>query len=299
MSRLLGFQSTVDLRNRIVTAANNYEVRRIVLNIDSPGGTAIGVQEVFATIRQVKSRKPVLASINGVAASAAYWIAAAATKVYASPSSMVGGVGAVCVHRESSKADEQAGIKYTFIQAGRFKADGNDRMPLSDQARATLQERVDDFRFPVRLRCCIRQKHYRVSRPPLIRRRQNVHRERGTATRNDRRGQDARANHPKELTMSTGRLNIRFTGETTRLNAQIRRLQNQVDRLNTKLRKTGEASSRSTKAQESGMLGWAKGVTSVGVAYAGLNRLMSTGNQLLSDRLTLQKKQLSGRCQSR
>lgn len=93
--------------------------------------------------------------------------------------------------------------------------------------------------------------------------------------------------------MSSGRLNIRFTGESTRLNAQIRRLQGQVDRLQSKLKQVGQESGRSNREQVSGLERWARGIGAATIAYQGLNRLMSLGNELLAERLELQRGNLN------
>lgn len=145
LTRFSGGTSTEQLQQLLTQAANDPKIERIVLDIDSPGGSAIGNIELVEKIRDVRRVKPVIASVNGMAASAAFWIATAAEKIYASPSSMIGSLGVLIVHRESSRADEEAGIKFTVLKAGQFKADGNDREPLSEQSRATLEERINAY----------------------------------------------------------------------------------------------------------------------------------------------------------
>ena len=142
LTRYSGGTSTEQLQTNLTRAANDPNISRIILDIDSPGGTALGNEEVVQKIREIRKVKPVIASVNGLAASAAYYIASAAEKVYASPSSMVGSIGTLLIHRESSKADAEAGIKFTILRSGKFKADGNEREPLGEQGRATLEERV-------------------------------------------------------------------------------------------------------------------------------------------------------------
>jgi ClpP class serine protease len=77
--------------------------------------------------------------------SAAYWLGAQADEIIASPSASVGWIGAVAIHSEHSKADEQEGITTTVIRHPEGKFGGNSHEPLSDKARAELQMMVDDM----------------------------------------------------------------------------------------------------------------------------------------------------------
>jgi ClpP class serine protease len=61
------------------------------------------------------------------------------------PSGEVGSIGVFCAHEDISKAAEQAGVKVSLISAGKYKTEGNEFEPLSDDARADLQSKVDAF----------------------------------------------------------------------------------------------------------------------------------------------------------
>lgn len=124
-------------------AANNPGISRIVLDLNTPGGAVSGVPELAAKIREVAKSKPVIAVANHLAASAGYWIAAAASQVVASPSARVGSVGVYMMHEDYSAALEREGIKPTLISAGQYKTEGDPFLPLSDEARAEFQRQVD------------------------------------------------------------------------------------------------------------------------------------------------------------
>jgi signal peptide peptidase SppA len=127
-----------DMRRAMADAA----VRAVVLDIDSPGGQVNGCFELAASIRRMHAQKPVVASVVGEALSAGYAIAAAAGAIYLQPSSVVGSIGILAVHRDQSKADLAAGLAYTFITAGARKADGHSHAPLSERARADINKDV-------------------------------------------------------------------------------------------------------------------------------------------------------------
>jgi ClpP class serine protease len=89
-------------------------------------------------------------------ASAAYWIASAADRVVASPSSTVGSIGVYLAVPDFSKAAEMAGIKMVVIKSGKFKGAGIEGTSLSEDQIANLQESVDsihaDFKAAVNMK---------------------------------------------------------------------------------------------------------------------------------------------------
>jgi len=131
------------LQKQLQAAISDPQVRAILLRIDSPGGMVSGVTEFAAELRAAKAVKPILALADTTAASAAYWLAAQATEVWAVPSADVGSVGVYAIHEDFSRMLEQDGVTVTLISAGEHKTDGNPYEPLSQDARADMQRRVD------------------------------------------------------------------------------------------------------------------------------------------------------------
>jgi signal peptide peptidase SppA len=144
MSELSGATSVEGLRADFRAALADPDVARIVFDVDSPGGSVEGIEELGEEIRAARGQKPMTAVANYLMASAAYWLASQADEIVASPSSLVGSIGVYAVHQDWSAAYEQAGVKPTLIKAGKYKAEGIDFMPLSDDAIAHFQESVDD-----------------------------------------------------------------------------------------------------------------------------------------------------------
>ena len=123
-------------------AGRDADVKTILLDIDSPGGSAAGAAECAAELRAIRARKPIIAQANHQACSAAYWIGSQATKFYASPSSLLGSVGVYMLHDDLSEALALLGIKREYIFEGKFKVEGNEAEPLTDEARAHFQHLV-------------------------------------------------------------------------------------------------------------------------------------------------------------
>lgn len=123
-------------------AAANPRVDAIVLDVDSPGGTVTGVPELAEKVFAARAAKPVVAVANGLMASAAYWIGAAASEIVASPSSEVGSIGVIALHEDWTKALEEEGVVVTEFSAGEFKTEGAPWKPLDEEAAARFRERV-------------------------------------------------------------------------------------------------------------------------------------------------------------
>lgn len=143
--QISGGTSTQQFAGWVKEALADPGVRAIVMDVDSPGGSAAGNEEVAQMIRGARGQKPIVASVTGMATSAAYYIASAADKIFASPSSELGSIGTFTIHSESSQANADRGVKYTVIRAGENKNLANNVEPLTAKARASVQERLDGF----------------------------------------------------------------------------------------------------------------------------------------------------------
>jgi signal peptide peptidase SppA len=120
-------------------------VGAIVLDVDSPGGVTDGVTETAQHIRQVRASKPVVAAVNTMAASAAYWLASQASEVMVTPSGQAGSIGVFVVHENIANMLDAEGVEVNLIRAGRYKAEANPWEPLSEGARSHLQDTVDRY----------------------------------------------------------------------------------------------------------------------------------------------------------
>jgi signal peptide peptidase SppA len=119
-------------------------VKAVVLDIDSPGGSVPGTEELATEIRRIRGgEKPIIAQVNALAASAAYWVASSADEIVVTPSGRAGSIGVYTAHDDVSAALEKRGIKRTYISAGKHKVEGNETEPLGKDALAHIQEGVN------------------------------------------------------------------------------------------------------------------------------------------------------------
>lgn len=137
--------SVMETRNRFRQAMNNPNVGTIVLDVDSPGGAVDGVPELAAEIFAARNEKRIIAVANTMAASAAYWLASAATEMVVTPSGEVGSIGVYMVHRDLSAAYEADGIKHTVIKAGEHKAEGNPYEPLTEDTIQYWESQINEY----------------------------------------------------------------------------------------------------------------------------------------------------------
>jgi signal peptide peptidase SppA len=140
-----GAMSTQKFSQAFRQALADPAVSSILIDIDSPGGSVYGVQELAEEIHAARGQKPVVAIANSLAASAAYWIGSAASELYVTPGGEVGSIGVWSAHQDYSKHLEALGISTTLISAGKFKTEGHPYAPLDAEAQAFMQQRVDDY----------------------------------------------------------------------------------------------------------------------------------------------------------
>lgn len=135
--------STRKLAATMTELANDPTIGTILLHVNSPGGSVVGTKEAADAVYAARQRKRVIALVDPLAASAAYYIAAQATEIACLPSGEVGSIGVYMMHLDLSERLRMDGVKPTFIFAGKHKVDGNPFEPLSAEARAFEQGEVD------------------------------------------------------------------------------------------------------------------------------------------------------------
>jgi protease-4 len=113
---------TAYVRQALDEAANDPAVRAVVLEISSPGGEVTASEDMYFEVLRLRDSKPVVAAINEMAASGAYYIAAATDRIYAKPGSMVGNIGVISILPEPDIVDEM------LFTTGPFKLSGGSQV---------------------------------------------------------------------------------------------------------------------------------------------------------------------------
>jgi ClpP class serine protease len=144
LSKVLGFTALDRFRAALGDAVADPAVRSILIDVDSPGGDFAGAVEAAASVRAAVAHKPVVAFVDGCALSAAYVVAAGATRVVVAPSATVGSIGVVYLHLDRSRELAARGLKPTLLVAGAQKADGSTTRPLPPDAQRRIQNQVNN-----------------------------------------------------------------------------------------------------------------------------------------------------------
>lgn len=131
------------IRSAFDMALADPEVKGIAFDVKSGGGDVNGAFELAEHIRKNRDVKPSMAVLDTFAYSAAYLLGSAAGSMSVPQTGGAGSIGVVTMHTDYSKAMNDAGVKITFIHAGKHKVDGNPYAALPDTVRDRIQTRVD------------------------------------------------------------------------------------------------------------------------------------------------------------
>lgn len=140
-----GLTSTAKVRQALTRAAADSSIENIILWIDSPGGSVDGIAELADAIFEVRQSKPVLAQVEGMAASAAYYVGSQAEKIYAGRSDLIGSIGVRLMLYDFSRMFENAGIKPIPIDTGKYKSAGALGTEITEEQQADFQRIVDGY----------------------------------------------------------------------------------------------------------------------------------------------------------
>ena len=143
LSHLFGGTSVMSFSAALKQALSDPNISTIIFDVDSPGGSIEGIQELSDEIYAARGKKFMIAQANAAMASAAYWIGSAAHEIVVTPSGQVGSIGVLAAHEDISKALEAKGIKMTVLTYGAHKAEDSPFTPLSEDARAHIQGMVN------------------------------------------------------------------------------------------------------------------------------------------------------------
>ena len=140
-SEISGATSTQVLATDIQAALDNKFVRAIVLDMNTPGGEATGINELANLIREGRKIKPIKAYGGGLMASAGYWLGSAADEIIIDDTAMLGSIGVLMSYLDTSERDTKAGVRRVEIVSSQSPDKRVD--PATDEGRTKVQAVVD------------------------------------------------------------------------------------------------------------------------------------------------------------
>lgn len=142
-----------DIDSALSIVASDPTIETVVLDINSPGGSVVGVPETGARIAALAQTKEVHAFVDVMACSAGYWLASQADKITANPSAIVGSIGVYMAILDASRWMEDEGLRVQMIKAGKWKDTGSSHRPLTDEETERLQAGVDSIHADFKAAC--------------------------------------------------------------------------------------------------------------------------------------------------
>ncbi len=131
---------------QIIKLSKRRDVKAIVLDINSPGGSVGAVQELYSEILRIRKTKhiPFVASFGDVAASGGYYIASACDKIVAHPGTLTGSIGVIFDATDLQGLFRKIGVKMSPIKSGKFKDIGSPARAMTPAEKNLLQKIIDD-----------------------------------------------------------------------------------------------------------------------------------------------------------
>ena len=152
LDKMCGCCDIHDVEEMLEDCVRDESVKVIILDVDSPGGTSVGVPELAKRVRECPKR--VVSFTSNECCSAAYWIASQASEFYATPSSSVGSIGCYIAYNDMSKAFADEGVTVDVIRSGKVKGAGIPGTSLTAEQRKMLLDEVveihEDFKADVK-----------------------------------------------------------------------------------------------------------------------------------------------------
>ena len=125
-------------------AADDANIKALIVVINSPGGTVVGAEQLYARLRDVARKKPVVATMGTLATSAGYYISVGADRIFAYEGTITASVGVIFQATDMTALLEKIGIKVESIKSGAVKASPNPFEKTTPEARAVIDALVKD-----------------------------------------------------------------------------------------------------------------------------------------------------------
>jgi protease-4 len=133
-------ESSENIVDQLEHMRRDPSVHAVVLRLDSPGGGVAASQEIYDAVQRLrKDDKPVVASMGGVAASGAYYIACGADSIVANPGTLTGSIGVIMSFPNTEELFRKVGVRFEVVKTGKFKDIGSLSRPMTPEERQLLQ----------------------------------------------------------------------------------------------------------------------------------------------------------------
>ncbi len=137
-------QDDKELTDRLERIAKAKNVKALIVDISSPGGTTFGGETIYKAIRKVAAEKPVVSNIRTLAASAGYMIAAAGDEIVAGETSITGSIGVIFQYPQAKELMDKIGVSLEEIKSSPMKAEPSPFHTPPEEAKVMINNMVQD-----------------------------------------------------------------------------------------------------------------------------------------------------------
>jgi len=132
-----------DIVRQIEDAESRSEVKAVVFEVNSPGGSVVASKEIYEATRDMK--KPKVSYFREVAASGGYYISAGSDYIVSEPDALTGSIGVITTMEDMSGLFSKLGINYTVLKSGEMKDMGNPSRPVTEKEKQLMQEIINEI----------------------------------------------------------------------------------------------------------------------------------------------------------
>lgn len=132
-------EDSADTVRTLDRLTDNASIHAVVLRVDSPGGGVAPSQEIYDALGRLRDKKPVVASLGGLAASGGYYIASACDAIVANPGTLTGSIGVIMETGNVAELMKKVGLEGVVVKAGKYKDIGSPLRPMTDEERRLLE----------------------------------------------------------------------------------------------------------------------------------------------------------------
>jgi len=124
---------------------DNHKIKAVIVWLDTPGGSAVGGEEVYLRLRQLSEKKPVVAVMRSIAASAGYLVALGTDHIMARDGTITGSIGVLIETAEVTELAEKLGIKPVIIKSSPLKGSPSPFEKQTPESNRAVQDVINDF----------------------------------------------------------------------------------------------------------------------------------------------------------
>ncbi|MDE3059384.1 MAG: signal peptide peptidase SppA [Pseudomonadota bacterium] len=124
---------------------DNHKIKAVIVSLDTPGGSAVGGEEVYLRLRQLAQKKPVVAVMRSIAASAGYMVALGADRIYAREGTITGSIGVLIEAAEVTDLAAKIGVTPIIIKSSPLKGSPSPFEKATPEAKEVLHDVIMDF----------------------------------------------------------------------------------------------------------------------------------------------------------